>query len=142
MNKVILCGNLTKDVEVKTTSTGLSIAIFSLAVQRSFKNQDGDYETDFINCKMFGDRTKVLAQYTSKGSKLLVEGSIQTGSYQKEDGTKVYTTDVIVNNFEFISSKNDYLRQKDEDMLSNYEETKDPFAELGDEVTLDDGFLD
>ena len=134
MNKVILCGNLTKNVEVRTSESGTKIGTFCLAIQRNFKNANGEYETDFINCKMFGDRLDTLEKYTSKGSKLIVEGSIQNSSYEKEDGTKQYVTNVMVKNFEFVGSKSVETNQE--------KEPNDPFAEYGDSVNIDDSFLD
>ena len=105
MNKVILMGRLTKDVDLHTANNGeLAIAKFSLAVDRRWK-KDGEQTADFPNCIAFGKTAEFLEKYTSKGTKLVVEGRLQTGSYTKDDGTKVYTTDVVVENVEFAESK-------------------------------------
>lgn len=105
MNKVILMGRLTRDAEVNRVNNGeLAIAKFSLAVDRRWK-KDGEQSADFPNCVAFGKTAEFLEKYTSKGTKLVVEGRLQTGSYTKEDGTKVYTTDVVVENVEFAESK-------------------------------------
>lgn len=98
MNNVILTGNLTKDIEIKAAST--TVGKFGLAV-KGFK-QD---EVNFINCVCFGKTADIMSQYLSKGSKVLIEGSIKTGSYENKQGQKVYTTDVIVNRFEFMAGK-------------------------------------
>lgn len=104
MNKIILIGNLTKDVELNfTAGSGTAVARFTVAVARMKKG-----ESDFINCISFGKTAETIAQYFFKGSKIAIEGHIQTGSYDAKDGTKRYTTDVIVDRFEFVgSNKND-----------------------------------
>ena len=103
MNKVILIGRLTKDPELNfAAGSGTAVTRFSLAVTRPFKKD----ETDFINCIAFGKTGETIAQYLTKGRQLAVTGSIRTGSYDAKDGTKRYTTDVVVDSFEFIGSGN------------------------------------
>ncbi|MGN1029761.1 MAG: single-stranded DNA-binding protein [Bacilli bacterium] len=104
MNKVVLIGNLTKDPELNfTAGSGTAVARFTVAVARMKKG-----ESDFINCISFGKTAETIAQYFFKGSKIALEGHIQTGSYDAKDGTKRYTTDVIVDRFEFVgNNKND-----------------------------------
>ena len=101
MNKVILIGNLTKAVEIRFTQTKLAIANFTIAVSRETKNKDGNYESDFINCIAFGKTAEMMNKYLDKGSKIMVEGHIQTGSYEK-DGKRIYTTNVAVERVEFV----------------------------------------
>lgn len=105
MNKVILMGRVTRDAEVRYSQgdNATAIARFSLAVDRRFK-RDGDDTADFINCVAFGRTAEFLERFGQKGTKFVVEGRIQTGSYEK-DGQKVYTTDVVVENVEFAESK-------------------------------------
>ena len=101
MNKVILIGRLTRDPELNFASgSGTAVTRFSLAVTRPFKKE----ETDFINCIAFGKTGETIAQYLTKGRQLAITGSIRTGSYDAKDGTKRYTTDVVVDSFEFIGS--------------------------------------
>lgn len=102
MNKVILMGRLTRDPEVKTEGTVL--ARYSLAVDRRFK-REGDPTADFINCVAFGKSGEFAEKYLRKGTKVIVTGRIQTGSYTNRDGQKVYTTDIIVEEQEFAESK-------------------------------------
>ena len=104
MNKVVLIGNLTKDVDLSfAAGSCTAVARFTVAVARMKKG-----ESDFPNCISFGKTAETISQYFFKGSKIAVEGHIQTGSYDAKDGTKRYTTDVIVDRFEFVgSSKND-----------------------------------
>jgi single-strand DNA-binding protein len=101
MNKVILIGRLTKDPDLNfAAGTGTAVCRFGLAVTRPFKKD----ETDFINCIAFGKTGETIAQYLTKGRQLAVTGAIRTGSYDTKDGTKRYTTDVVVDSFEFIGS--------------------------------------
>lgn len=101
MNKVILLGRLTKDPELNyAAGSGTAVTRFNLAVTRPFKKD----ETDFINCIAFGKTGETIAQYLTKGRQLAITGRIQTGSYDAKDGTKRYTTDVVVESFEFIGS--------------------------------------
>ena len=106
MNKVILCGRLTKDPEVRYSQgdNATAVARYTLAVDRQFK-RDGDQSADFINCIAFGKRGEFAEKYLRKGPKIAVVGRIQTGSYTNKDGQKVYTTDVIVDEHEFVESK-------------------------------------
>lgn len=104
LNNVSLVGRLTRDPELRYTNQGLSIAKFSIAVDRRFK-KDGDQSADFPNITAFGKTAEFIEKYFSKGQRIGLTGRIQTGSYEKEDGTKVYTTDVIAENVEFVESK-------------------------------------
>lgn len=107
MNKVILMGRLTRDPEVRYSQgeQAMAIARFTLAVDRRFK-RDGDQQSaDFISCVAFGKTGEFVERYCHQGTKLVVEGRIQTGSYTNRDGVKVYTTEVVVENTEFAESK-------------------------------------
>lgn len=108
MNKVILMGRLTRDPEVRYSQADSSMAIarYSLAVDRRGRQQDGDQNTDFINIVAFGKAGEFAEKYLHKGTKVLVTGRIQTGSYTNKDGVKVYTTDVVAEDQEFAESKN------------------------------------
>ena len=101
MNYVSLLGRLTRDVEVTYTQSGKAYARFSLAVSRGTSNRD---EVDFINRIAWEKRAETISQYFKKGSRILVQGRITTGSYEKNGETR-YTTDVVVNNFDFIETK-------------------------------------
>ena len=110
MNKVILMGRLTRDPEVRYTQgeQPMAIARYSLAVDRRFarNNQEGQQTADFISCVAFGKNGEFAEKYLHKGTKIVVEGRIQTGSYTNNDGVKVYTTDIVVESQEFAESKN------------------------------------
>ena len=106
MNKVILMGRLTRDPEVRYSQgeQATAIARYTLAVDRRFK-RDGDQTADFIGCVAFGKLGEFAEKYLRKGTKVVVTGRIQTGSYTNKDGQKVYTTDVVVESCEFVESK-------------------------------------
>lgn len=103
-NKVILMGNLTRDVEIRTTPSGQTVANFSLAVSRSWKGQDGQQQeqTSFINCVAWGKVGEIIEQYTSKGTPLLVSGRLDQRSYEDKDGNKRQAVEVVVEDFNFI----------------------------------------
>ena len=103
-NKVILMGNLTRDVEMRTTTGGQNVANFSLAVTRSWKGQDGQMQdqTSFINCVAWGKPGEIIAQYVQKGAPLLVSGRLDQRSYQDKDGNNRQAVEVVVEGFNFV----------------------------------------
>lgn len=105
MNRVILCGRLVKDVDVRYTERGMCVASFTVACNRPAKKGQAS-EADFIPCKAFGKTAETIGNYLAKGSRVLLEGRINTGSYTAKDGTKRYTTDVLLDRFEFVESRN------------------------------------
>lgn len=107
MNKVILCGRLTSDPELKKSQSGVSVCRFTVAVNRKFKNDKDKYEADFINCTAFKKSAEFISRYFSKGKMIIVEGNLRTGSYQDKKHSDVthYTTDVFVENVEFGGDK-------------------------------------
>ena len=138
MNIVLLCGNLAKDGELRTTKDGLNVFSFTIAVSRNYKNENGESETDFINCKSFNKVAENMAKYTKKGNKILVQGKMQVSKYQDQMGETKYSTNVIVDNCTFLTKKD----QPDQVVVSapKQEETLiDPFSE--DELALTDSDL-
>lgn len=105
MNKVILIGRISSDIDVRQTQSGTSTATFSVAVDRNM-GAGKEKATDFIRCVAWGKTSEFLAQYFSKGKQIALEGNIKTGSYEK-DGVKHFTTDVWVDRVEFVGSKGD-----------------------------------
>ena len=108
MNKVILMGRLTRDAEIRYSQgeSSTAIARSSLAVDRRFRRDNDEQTADFINCVAFNKTAEFLERFGRKGTKFVLEGRIQTGSYTNKDGQRVYTTDVVVENIEFAESKN------------------------------------
>lgn len=138
MNKVILIGRTTKDIDLRYTASNVSVGNFSLAVTRSFKNANGEYESDFFNCIAFGKLAETLKNYVHKGDRLGVEGRLQSRNYQNEEGKKVYITEVIVENIEFLQAKKKESSGASDDPFSNFGDS----VEFEDEVKIDDTFLD
>lgn len=132
MNKVELTGRLTSDPELRYTESGKGYTRFTLAVNRKFKKDDESRDADFISVVAWEKRAEVLCQYLSKGSRIGVIGRIQTGSYDKQDGSRGYTYDVIVEDFEFLESKrNERPAPEYADELES-----DPFSDFGDSIDL------
>ena len=105
MNTVQLVGRLTRDVELKFTASGTATGSFTLAANRNFTNQQGEREADFINCVIWRKAAENLANWTRKGSLIAIDGRLQTRSYENKHGQKVYVTEVVVNNFDLLESK-------------------------------------
>lgn len=148
MNRVVLVGRLTRDPEMRTTTSGISQTRFTLAVNRRGTNQDGSREADFINCVAWRGTAEAIAKYLTKGRELAVEGRIQTGSYDAQDGTKRYTTDVVVDNFTFIGSGSANNQGGNFDSnngpsnnIATTDISEDPFKDFGNEVALSDDDL-
>lgn len=126
MNKVVIMGRLTRDPEVRYSQGEKSTAVarFTLAVDRRFK-RDNEPTADFIGCVAFGKTGEFIEKYCRQGTKLCVEGRIQTGSYTNKDGNKVYTTDVVVESAEFAESKSASSRSETSDSDPKEETTSD-----------------
>jgi single-strand DNA-binding protein len=104
MNKVILIGRLTKDPDTKNTANGTTVTKFTLAVDRRFKDANGQRQTDFISCLAWRQTATFISSYFHKGSKIAITGSIQTRNYDDNDGKRVYVTEVVVDEAEFAVS--------------------------------------
>lgn len=105
INNVCLVGRLTRSVDLRYTPNGTAFGSFSLAIDRTYKNQAGEKETDFINCVIWRKSAVNLSNFTKKGSLLGVEGRLQTRNYENHEGKKVYITEVLVENFSLLESK-------------------------------------
>lgn len=114
MNNANLVGRLTRPVDLRYTQTGIAYGSFTIAVNRKYKNKDGEREADFINCVIWKKGAELLANYTQKGTLIGVSGPIQTRSYDNQQGQRVYVTEVLVENFDFLES-----RKNDADGFSN-----------------------
>lgn len=105
MNKAILIGRLTRDPELRSTPAGRNVCQFSIAVNRTFTNANGDREADFINCVVWDKQAENLVKYQKKGNQIAVDGRIQTRNYEDKDGKRVYVTEILANNISFLDSK-------------------------------------
>ena len=161
MNKAILIGRLTKDPELRYTSSNRAVCQFTVAIDRPFTNQStGQREADFINVVAWDKTAENIGKYMTKGRLIAVEGRIQTRNYDNNEGKKVYVTEVIANNVQFLESKNSYSNNNSlNDMPeppqektpydfsdnTNNEETmsteKDPFESFGEQIEISDNDL-
>ena len=105
MNKAILIGRLTRDPELRSTPAGRNVCQFSIAVNRTFTNANGDREADFINCVVWDKQAENLVKYQKKGNQIAVDGRIQTRNQEHKDGKRVYVTEILANNISFLDSK-------------------------------------
>lgn len=128
MNKVILIGNLTRDPEITTTNSGVSVCRFAIAVPRRFQNSEGERETDFINIVVWRGQAENCHKFLKKGSKCAIVGRIQTSSYDGNDGNKRYVTEVVADEVEFISTRNNGNDAESFDKPAG--KTNTPVAEL------------
>lgn len=140
MNKVFLIGRLTKDPELRYTVSNVAIATFSLAVNRNFTNQNGEREADFINIQVWKKMAENCAKYLSKGSQIAIDGRIQTRTYDAQDGSKRYVTEVVAENIQFLDNKKDGQQNgqesRQEVLQSNMK--VDPYEEMSRQVRLED----
>ena len=146
MNKVVLIGRITRDPELRYTSSNIPSVRFTLAVNRPFQNQNGEREADFINIVAWRNQAENIKKYVSKGSLVAVEGRIQTGSYEK-DGQKVYTVDVVADNVQFLESKNQSQNRQEQvtpadfalnDNAPTTDMSDEVFADFGDSIEISD----
>ena len=155
MNSVQLIGRLTDNIDLRYTSTGMAVGSFNLAVDRDFKNQNGERETDFIRCQIWRKSAESLADFTRKGSRIGVQGRIQTGSYEK-NGQKIFTTDIVVEKFDLLESKNSQNNEPQGNNSNwqgnnqgsgnnrpqgNYNAENDPFLSSGQSIDIDESTL-
>lgn len=105
MNKVIELGRSVSDVELKQTSSGTSAVEFRIAVKRTYKNAEGKYDSDFFNCVAFNKTAERISKYVKQGDLIAIEGKLQTRNYTNREGNKVYVTEIVVENVEFLQSK-------------------------------------
>jgi single-strand DNA-binding protein len=141
MNKVVLIGRLTKDPELRYTASNVAAASFTLAVNRTFQNQNGVREADFINIVMWRKQAETAKKYLSKGSLIAVEGRIQTRNYDGADGKKVYVTEVVADNFEFLESKGQRGANTDIEFnqdVPTADVSDEPYIDFGDSIELSD----
>lgn len=135
MNVVNIIGNLTKDVELKSTTSGVEVCTFTLGVRRNYTNKEGKYDSDFPNFIAYKKTAEIISKYAKKGSKLAVEGKIQTRSYDGKDGKKVYVTEIVVENVTLLDSKKEGTTNLPEPPKQE-EEKLDPYTAFGDSIEV------
>lgn len=153
MNSINVIGRLGRDPQTNSAGT---VASFSIAVQRQFKNkQTNEYETDWFNCKAFGKTAELIQSYFAKGSQIAFTGHLQNNNYEKDDGTKVYSNEIVVDSITFISQNNDagerssnsQANSRSYDSNRNYAKNqsqstnRDPFESKGQPIDISDDDL-
>lgn len=152
INNIVLVGRLTKDPDLRYTTSGTGVATFTLAVNRNFTSADGTREADFINCVIWRKPAETLANYARKGTLLGVTGRIQTRSYDNQQGQRVYVTEVVADNFQLLESKKaDSIQDTQDGGVSNSQTnnytrnqqntnsaTADPFGNSSIDISDDD----
>ena len=147
MNKVCLIGRITKDPELRYTSSNIPSVRFTLAVNRTFSNQNGEREADFINVVVWRNQAENVKKYVTKGNLVAVEGRIQTGSYEK-DGQRIYTTDVVADNVQFLEPKGQSQNNENNVTPADFasapsdapttDTSEEVFADFGDSIEISD----
>ena len=153
MNKVFLIGRLVRDPELRYTGSNIPVATFSLAVNRNFTNQAGEREADFINIVVWRKQAENVKNYMKQGSQVAIDGRIQTGSYDDQDGKKRYITEVVADNVQFLDTKgsrddrpsntmdpNPYDFPQEVDVKTS-DVNDDPFKDFGEEIKIEDDDL-
>ena len=142
MNKVILSGNICKDIELKYTTNNIAVLMNVIAVRNDYKNRDGKYDSQFINFVAYRNNAEYLNKYASKGSKILLEGKWNNRNYKKQDNSTVYVNEVIVERIELLNSvKSTDNLEKSTENSEKSTEIEDPFASFGEEVIINDSDL-
>lgn len=118
MNKITLIGRMTKDIEIRYTQNQKEVGNFDLAVNRNYKNSNGEYDTDFFKCIAWGNLAKTIHTYTSKGSQIAIEGRVENRTYQANDGTNRYVTEVVVEGMQLLDSKKNNTTNNQEEIYS------------------------
>ncbi|MBE0333140.1 single-stranded DNA-binding protein [Staphylococcus epidermidis] len=135
INRVVLAGRLTKDPEFRQTASGVSVTTFSLAVNRTFKNKNGEREADFINVVVFRQQAENVNNYLSKGSLAGVDGRIQSRSYDNNEGRRVFVTEVVADNIQFLDSGNKNNNQK-----GNYQQKNNNYQQKNNNYQQNNGY--
>ncbi|WP_066297425.1 single-stranded DNA-binding protein [Bacillus sp. FJAT-29937] len=156
MNRCVLVGRMVKDVDLRYTPNGVAVASFTLAVNRTFTNQQGEREADFINCVVWRKAAENTANFCKKGSLVGVDGRIQTRSFDGQDGKKVYVTEVLAESVQFLESRSSQNKENSSDQSNLNNNTKnnhshqrehnqgyssvdeDPFANRGGQIDIND----
>lgn len=141
MNKIIITGNLCKDIELRYTNSNIAVLQNTVAVKNDFKNANGECDSEFINIVVWRQTAEFLKKYADKGSKVLVEGRLTNRSYDKQDGTKGYITEVVAEKVELLDAKKKENATNEKQDASVQEKQGDPFKEFGSEIVLTDDDL-
>ncbi|PXA45119.1 single-stranded DNA-binding protein [Staphylococcus pseudintermedius] len=137
LNRVVLVGRLTKDPEFRTTPSGVSVATFTLAVNRNYKNKNGEQQADFINCVVFRKQAENVNNFLFKGSLAGVDGRLQSRSYENQEGRRVFVTEVICDSVQFLESKNNN-QSNNQQQRGQAPAQDNPFTNSNNPIDIDD----
>ncbi|HCZ7839234.1 single-stranded DNA-binding protein [Staphylococcus aureus] len=148
LNRTVLVGRLTKDPELRTTQNGVNVATFTLAVNRTFTNAQGEREADFVNVVVFKKQAENVKNYLSKGSLAGVDGRLQTRNYENKDGQRVFVTEVVADSVQFLEPKNNnqqqnnnYQQQNNSYNAPQNRQQNNPFANANAPIEINDNDL-
>lgn len=139
INNVVIVGRLTKDPDMRYTGSGKAVATFTLAVNRDFRNGNGERDADFINCVIWGKSAETLVNYVKKGSLLGVTGRIQTRNYENQQNQRVYVIEIVAGTFQLLESKKQNEQRQNQDGESNLQ--PDPFENQDNGIDISDDDL-
>ncbi|MBP3034178.1 single-stranded DNA-binding protein [Staphylococcus warneri] len=134
LNRVVLVGRLTKDPEFRTTQNGVSVATFTLAVNRNFKNKNGEQQADFINVVVFRQQAENVNNYLSKGNLAGVDGRIQSRSYENKEGQRIYVTEVLADSVQFLEPKSNQSNNQSQQQSEQAQSGNNPFDNGADDI--------
>ncbi|MDT0867974.1 single-stranded DNA-binding protein [Staphylococcus pseudintermedius] len=137
INRVVLVGRLTKDPEFRTTQSGVEVATFTLAVNRNYKNKNGEQQADFINCIVFRKQAENVNNYLSKGNLAGVDGRLQSRSYENQEGRRIFVTEVICDSVQFLESKNNN-QSNNQQQRGQAPAQDNPFTNSNNPIDIDD----
>ncbi|EJG5175950.1 single-stranded DNA-binding protein [Staphylococcus pseudintermedius] len=139
LNRVVLVGRLTKDPEFRTTQSGVEVATFTLAVNRNYKNKNGEQQADFINCIVFRKQAENVNNYLNKGNLAGVDGRLQSRSYENQEGRRVFVTEVVCDSVQFLESKNNNQSNNQSQQQRGQAPAQDnPFTNANNPIDIDD----
>ncbi len=144
MNKIILSGNICRDIELKYTANNIAVLMNTIAVRNDYKNKEGKYDSQFINFVAYRNNAEYLSKHASKGSKILIEGKWNNRNYKKQDGSTVYVNEVIIEKIELLSavkSTENVEKSTEKNTEDPQRSTEDPLKEFGEEIVINDSDL-
>ena len=139
LNRTVIVGRLTRDPELRYTPNGVAVANFTVAVNRPFRNQQGEQEADFINCVAWRKQAENLANYMHKGSLIGVDGRIQTRSYENQEGKRVWVTEVLAESIQFLEYKKDSESDRglvQQEQLAQSQQVETPFENEAEQIDI------
>lgn len=137
LNNVVLVGRMTRDAELRYTPSNVAVATFTLAVNRTFKNESGEREADFINCVMWRQQAENLTNWAKKGTLIGITGRIQTRSYDNQQGQRVYVTEVVAEQFQLLESRNSQGQQGNQGQRAQAQQQTPDFSRNANANPLD-----